>query len=47
MFGPKKNSSIIPMLAEKLMQEININYPANKNDFIYIDDVSRYYQNLF
>lgn len=44
VYGPsQKNSSIIPMLAEKLTQkkEININYPANKNDFIYIDDVSK------
>ena len=44
VYGPsQKNSSIIPMLANKLRQKekIKINYPANKNDFIYIDDVAQ------
>ena len=35
-----KEESIIPMLIEKIKnKKINVNFPANINDYIYIDDV--------
>ena len=42
VYGPgQKNDSIIPMLIETLKskKKINMNYPGNINDYIYIDDV--------
>lgn len=42
VYGPEqKNGSIIPSLINDIKNnnKININYPSNKNDFIYIDDV--------
>jgi nucleoside-diphosphate-sugar epimerase len=42
VYGPgQRDESIIPMLIEKIKnkKKININFPANINDFIYVDDV--------
>ena len=42
VYGPGQiDESIIPMLIEKIKnkKKININFPANINDFIYVDDV--------
>ena len=42
VYGPgQKKGSIIPMLIEKIKnkKKIDINFPANVNDYIYIDDV--------
>jgi nucleoside-diphosphate-sugar epimerase len=42
VYGPgQKKESIIPMLIEKIKnkKKIDINFPANINDYIYIDDV--------
>ncbi len=42
VYGPgQRQESIIPMLIEKIKnkKKININFPANVNDYIYVDDV--------
>ena len=42
VYGPgQKENSIIPMLVNTFINKkpININYPSNKNDFIYVGDV--------
>ncbi len=44
VYGPgQRGESIIPMLIEKIKnkKKINVNFPANINDYIYIDDVVR------
>ena len=39
-----KKESIIPSLIETIRNKktLNINYPANKNDYIYVDDVIKF-----
>ncbi len=45
VYGPgQKKESIIPSLIETIRNKktLNINYPANKNDYIYVDDVIKF-----